>query len=549
MMFPTADIPTIHALYQRKNVTILELKEVARSLGCHHKVLRKWIDDNRAFLKEYKPSRVQVKTQSPIEELTAPRTSSTSAELKDFTLSLGEDNALSDNDTNASCSEPPTSEPLITTLQMSPNRIQSSQNNSSSQQTIINTPVKISSSSSNSPQFSAEDLVILYRARKSGMSYKNVNECAVIASILDTTQPCSHKTRLDMVTLWLKQNARVLPKNLLTMSRDLMNYQQKDEVHENAITSIDSIIVSTTKKYNGFTSFSKWYTKEHTDREHYETYLRDIGCIELSGPQVYNRVCSKEWMKLSKAKDEESVNDPSHQSYWKARAIEELASRSENQKLEDYAYSLRRIWKVVEKVRKALVELDVTAIMYMVSPNPRIVPDKRLVTNAASLEVFERLERSNVQIHTHLQSSDSYHRFKQVELRPEAPTSELLGRDVRKVATQGYKDRLRQLLTKLCQKHDIPLTNTGRPPGNIYTKYHIDGAPQDVPMLSTWRNLRKQEAEAILLLDTTAWVLRLQVKASEVSLKQHHDAAKSLKPAKKSRRVRRETNKEIESDG
>jgi len=484
----------------------------------------------------YNPS---IQTLSQIEEPTAAQTSNILANIDDFNFSANDDNAPSDDDTNAS-----NSELFTTTLQESQDQIQSSQNLSSSQQTISNTPVKVKVLAEESPQFTAEDIMILYRAKTSGISFKNITECRVIASIVNPTPPCSLSTRLSMVTGWLKRNSRVLPKNLLTMNRDLINHQQQNE-HENTPSSIDAIVVKTRKKYNGFTSFSKWYNKEHPEREHFVTYLQSIGCTEVLGPQVYNKVCSKEWKKLSKAEHEGSSNDPGNQSYWKARAIEELASRSEERKLEDHAYSLKKIWKIVEKVRKALVELDVTAIMYMVSPDVHIVSDKCLLTNAASLEVHERLERSKAPILLHLQSSDSYHRFNQIDLRPEAPTSELLTKGARTVATQGYKEQMKQLLAELCQRHHIPLTSTGRIPGNIYTKYRLDNLPQDVPNLSNWRGLKKEEAEAILLLDHTEWELRVIAKVSEPSLRQHHDAAKSLKSVKKGRTLRRTKQKDV----
>jgi len=227
------------------------------------------------------------------------------------------------------------------TLQMSQDALQSSQNAVSSQHTSTITPTK-TTSIAETAQFGSEDLMILYRAKSSGMSFKNLGECRVIASILNTTPPCAYSTRVDMVVAWLKQNSRVEPKNLLTMSRDLMNYQPRDN-HENGTISLDSMVVTTTKKYNGFTSFSKWYNKKHMERDHYETYLRNIGCTELAGPQVYNKVCSQEWKQLSKVEGEGCENDPSNQAYWRAKAIAELASRSEEQKLEDYAYSLKRI--------------------------------------------------------------------------------------------------------------------------------------------------------------------------------------------------------------
>jgi len=42
---------------------------------------------------------------------------------------------------------------------------------------------------------------------------------------------------------------------------------------------------------------------------------------------------------------------------------------------EDYNASLKRIWKTLEKVRKALADLDVTGLMYIVRPRVKVVGD------------------------------------------------------------------------------------------------------------------------------------------------------------------------------
>lgn len=352
------------------------------------------------------------------------------------------------------------------------------------------------------------------------MTCKSVSQCAVIASIIDTDRPCSHQAKIVLVTNWLKDNSRILPKNLITMNREFINHTTSDNPPYERSKS--DIKVSTTRSNNGFLAYGNWYRRMHPtkDRDHYEDYITNIGS-DVKGYQIFNKVITHEWKKLPE--HALSSDDSTCQSYWIQKAQEENANpstKTQEQKTKEDRDALRKIWKTVEKVRKALAGEKVTALLYLATPDPQVVPDYRGVTNAAALETLEKLERNNVPIMTHLRSADAFHRYTQLESKELTQSSELITKSVRKRATETYKDRIRSLLVKLCEKHHIALTPSSRPPGTLFTRYQMSGLPENTPALCDWRKLSKEQADCILSHDTTDWELRLIHIAPDTSLKQ-----------------------------
>jgi len=124
----------------------------------------------------------------------------------------------------------------------------------------------------------------------------------------------------------------------------------------------------------------------------------------------------------------------------------------------------------MEKLRSALADLDVTALIYVASPKRKVVSDYRGLTNRASLHVFERLESSHCPVLDHLRSADSLYRFTGIpdlELNNATEPSVLLQKQKRLIQGHSYKDKIRQLLIDLCNKQQIPLTPTQRPSGTF----------------------------------------------------------------------------------